>query len=310
MRNINNFTHYNHNVKFIKQITTPQPFKRGLTEITGIRAGSGGGTTCDGAKSLRNFWSIFDKSSIKPVRAKGLATNTEAYPNSYLKAKANVPLSTSGVYDCSVMYLYNDKTKTHALYHAEHSISKKELKKVLKFLMPEGISHGIIVPGISRWYKRHEKNLHNMFKVMKESNRNAVVNVMTDSTPVPEIVGYKGRAYEIPSRNSSGTPQSSFEIQDIQGYDTFFVVKDVRSEKDANKLKYAFKNRGYNKETLDILNRKVDQRMEIINGILNCKSYEELDEYMECLDCDNVFVTFAFVFQKALKKLQRILGDK
>lgn len=309
MRSLNcNFPHYGYNEKFIKQTTNPKPFKRGLSEIKGIKAGCGGGTTCNGAKYLRNFWSIFDRSSIKTVRAKGFATNTEAYPNSYLKAKANVPLSTSGVYDCSVMYLYNEKTKTHALYHAEHKISKKELKKILRFLMPEGISHGIIVPGTAHWHKRHESNLHNMFKVMKEYNKNAVVNVMTDSTPFPEIVGYKGRAYEIPNRKHSDTPQSSFAIHDLQGYDTFYIVKDVKSEKDANKLKNTFKNRGYNKETLNILNRKVDQRMNIINDILNCKSYEELDDYMEALDFDNAFVTFAFVFQKALKKLQQIFG--
>lgn len=55
MRNINNFTHYNHNVKFIKQITTPQPFKRGLTEITGIKAGSGGEQLVMAPKACKIF---------------------------------------------------------------------------------------------------------------------------------------------------------------------------------------------------------------------------------------------------------------
>lgn len=301
-----NFTPYTQNSKLIKQVEHPKPFKHGLQMITGIHGDSHGGTSCDGALYLSDFWSIFDKSTIKSVKLKGLATNTDAYPNSYLKAKANVPLSTSGVYDCSVMYLYNEKTKTHALYHAEHKIAKKELDKVLKFLMPEGITHGIIIPGTAHWYKRHGNNLHNMFEVMKKYNKNAIVNVMTDSTPLPEIVGYNGRAYQIKNRSKSNFPQASFKIQDLQGYDTFFIVRDIRSQKDANKLKHTFQNRGYNKETLNILNRKVDKHMNIINDILNCKSYEELDEYMECLDSDNVFVTFSFVFQKALKKLQRI----
>ena len=80
-----------------------------------------------------------------------------------MKTQAHKPISTSFVHDCAVMYLYNDKTKTHAMYHAAPSTKVKRLNFFIKTLMPEGFTHASIVPGDYSFYKEQEPNMKNMF---------------------------------------------------------------------------------------------------------------------------------------------------
>ena len=168
-----------------------------------------------------------------------MSTNKDGFADSFLKAGASTPISTSFVHDCSVMYLYNDKTKTHAMYHAAPYCKKDRLEFMLKKLMPEGFTRGAIIPGNYIFYRGHEHNMKNMFNVMKKNNPKAIVNVYYDSSRFPEIVGYKGRVYEIQNKkvkeqmdegllDALDYGQASFQILDLQGYNTFNDIENLK----------------------------------------------------------------------------------
>ncbi|MCM1266158.1 MAG: hypothetical protein NC200_08165 [Candidatus Gastranaerophilales bacterium] len=192
---------------------------KGVQSINNVRQGFYG-SVCDGSVPLKNFFYDFlSKDERLNVLARGLSTNKQGIANSYLKGSADKPFSTSCVFDCSVMYLFNKNTNTHLLYHAAPSTSLDEYDAVIKELMPEGFTHACISPGDSRYSFIHRYSLKTMFSSIKDSNRDAVVNVYHQSSRYPEIVGYKGKLFELPNINfidqSFGRyGQASFNIQE------------------------------------------------------------------------------------------------
>lgn len=287
--NINSKTNYNIAPQFkglrakpktLSDIFTQQPNKfrceaNAISEITNIRPFELGGTQCRNSIPLKNFWDFFESDGHY---IKGFSTNKDGYANSYLKAKTNVPLSTSFVHDCSVMYLFNKDTQTHALYHAHSKCSKETLKFIIDTLMPEGFTKGAIVPGDHLFFREHKRNMENMFKLMKDKNPNVLINVYNASTRYPEIVGYKGFMYEIPNKKVQEQRcrgefepwdfgQSSFKIANLQGFNTFDNIDICKNSEELLKLKKTFKDAKFPKETLAVLNNQVEKRLEVMQEI-------------------------------------------
>lgn len=294
----NNISFVGNRHKFIKDIfirtTRPAgPACKGISHISGVKSSKLGGTTCNGAITMKKFWALFEPSSYQEIRNKGLSTNKDGIPHSFLKAKADVPISTSFVHDCSVMYLYNEAKKTHCIYHAAYDCKPRTLDFIIETLMPEGFSHGSITPGDRYWYNRHIDNMKNMFSAMKRHNRDAIINVYSEVSKYPEIVGYKGRTYEILNADFQqqvknfqdyvkDNGQASFKIVDLQGYNTFDKISyHCNSVEDYIKLKKYFKRQAYNEEINSVLDMFLDKRLENIQRIQACKSLEELQELEE-----------------------------
>lgn len=259
-----------------------------LTKITRIRPGKHGGTICNGSLPLENFWNKFGKEKEQLLEM-GLSTNADGFAYSFLKTKSDIPISTSFIHDCSAMYLYNDKTNTHMLYHAAPDIKKHTLGKVIEVLMPEGFSKGVIIPGASKFYETHKFNLHNMFELMNSGSRNSKIEVRHSSSPFPEVVGYQGNVYEIPNKviiwqkqhgfkEYCDYGQASFKIIDMQHYNTFDTIKyNIFNVQDGEYMKNTFKERAYPKETLDVLDSLIDAKL--LNTKENNSLFEDLNYY-------------------------------
>lgn len=287
----------------LKNLSLADIFVRGnlgLYRITGIKPGKLGGTICKGSVPMRNFWSNFTKDEVEKLKKKGRSTNKDGFPSCFLKTKSNVPISTSFIHDCSAMYLYNKKTKTHMLYHAAYNVSKDTLDSVMKILMPESFTTGIIVPGSSDWYDRHEDNLNNMFELMKKHNPDAKVNVYHDSSWFPEVVGYEGEVFEIPNKDVieqrkqgyttfDDYGQASFRIVDAQSYNTFDkIVYNCNYSTDGEVLKKEFKKR-FPKEMFKPLANRVDEKVKILKEIETCNDLEILEGVEKLLKDFNGF---------------------
>lgn len=309
---------------FIKSKNSTLPRVQGLSKITGITGRNVPGTTCNGAVTMKNFWAMVDPDTFDEIYAKGISTNNDGFPHCFLKAKADVPISTSFVHDCSVMYLYNKRTNTHALYHAAYDCEAKKIDFMLKTLMPEGITHGSITPGDSYWSDRHVYNLKNMFASMKRYNKNAIVNVYSESSKYPEIVGYNGKTYEILNKDvqnqlalngyASDNGQASFRIVDLQGYNTFDRIEyNCKSLKDIKKLKHYFKKIAYNEEMIGMFHRLLAERAMNIKTINACKSIEEsyeLEQLFEADKLDNYWDVFRIKRENFLLKELQTIKDK
>ena len=296
--------------------------KKSLKKIQHIQPQFMSGTKCKGSIPLRNFWNFIEKN--KYIKQFGYSTNKDGFGNSFLKAKAKVPISTSYVHDCSVMYLYNKRTNTHALYHAAYDCEAKKIDFMLKTLMPEGITHGSITPGDSYWSDRHVYNLKNMFASMKRYNKNAIVNVYSESSKYPEIVGYNGKTYEILNKDvqnqlalngyASDNGQASFRIVDLQGYNTFDRIEyNCKSLKDIKKLKHYFKKIAYNEEMIGMFHRLLAERAMNIKTINACKSIEEsyeLEQLFEADKLDNYWDVFRIKRENFLLKELQTIKDK
>lgn len=118
--------------------------KDSIKKITEIRPLMLVGTKCKNSIPLRKFWDFFEID--KNTFLKGFSTNTDGFANSFLKTKSNIPISTSYVHDCSVMYLFNKNTKTHAIYHAAPDCKSETLQFMINSLMPEGFTKAAIIP--------------------------------------------------------------------------------------------------------------------------------------------------------------------
>ena len=153
-----------------------------------------------------------DRNTIPEIIKKGLSTSELRVPNLYLKTDINRPISTSGVYDCSVLYLANEKTKTHSLYHMYIDADKK-IQRIIRTLMPEGYTKAAIIPGSNTWSHIHQQYLPEVFKAVKENGNNPSVYVYHYSSEVPEIVGYEGNVYEIMRRNYKDKGQATFRVE-------------------------------------------------------------------------------------------------
>ena len=289
-----------------------------LTEIKNILPVAFAGTKCEGAIMLPDFWkSVNIKNLAQTFRIKstGLSTNKDGYADSFLKTKSTKPISTSFVHDCAVMYLYNDKTKTHALYHAAPRTKIKKLDFMIKTLMPEGFTQGCIIPGDFVFYKEQKANLTNMFELMKKHNPNAVINVFWEPTRFPEIVGYKGQVFQIPNKkvreqmnkgifDVTDFGQASFKIEDIGAFNTFDdIFGKCRCHKDLIDLKEQFLKAKYPKTMLSILFEQIRKMKNAIILVNETKNLKELEDLRAKLNDNNLKTLF-------LKRKEEMLIQK
>lgn len=299
--NINNKIDVNSNLNFLGLHRKPKTLfnisnthtdaalckKNAIKDIINVRPFMLGGTQCNNSIPLRNFWHFFESDKRY---FKGFSTNKDGFADSFLKSKSNVPLSTSFVHDCSVMYLFNQNTKTHALYHAHPECTKEQLKFMLETLMPEGFTKGAIIPGDKLFCRYHTQNMKNMLQLMRAKNPQALINVYNASSRYPEMVGYNGFMYEIPNKKvrsqiSEGIydpwdfGQSSFKIMNLQGFNTFDRIDLCKNTSELLALQKSFKSENYSEEIAEILNKQVEKRLEIlkeIEGADNFKTFEKV----------------------------------
>lgn len=207
--------------KLLTDVFVKQSFssENGVYKIINVHPGKFG-TECKYSVPLQCFEEQFGIKELNKLFRNGLSTNTEALSDAFLKSCADNPLSTSSVYDCSVMYVYNEKTNTHFLYHSAFQKVENDFMNLLKTFMPEGFTAAEILPGINKWCNRHKITLPEMLKALRKSNPNANINVRHYSTKMPEIVGYKGRLYEIENERVAhgfhDRGQASFQICDLR----------------------------------------------------------------------------------------------
>ena len=297
---------------FIKEAVLP--CENGLKSIQNIYS-SVTETICDGAIPMKRFWSLFDFQNAKCLKSRGLSTNKAGIKDTFLKAKSNIPVSTSNIGEGAVMYLYDDTSKTHALYHANTDCIKEHLDFMVKTLMPEGFTHGIIVPGYSSAENSQEKIMNRMFAVMKKNNINSIVNVFVSKEQYPEIVGYNGRVFTIPNGNITRSindicyfytdkGQASFKVVNLSCENTFDRINQSScNSREIRELRQKYKQRGYNKETVEILNNTINKRKSCIDAIMQCKTMQQLFNVIGCLGNKDDFATYAKYFKAARIKI-------
>lgn len=270
----------------------------GLKELSNIKSDTFG-TSCKGSIPLTNFMKQFkSEKELQKIIKKGLSTNKDGYAYSFLKTTANKPLSTSFVHDCSVMYLYNENKNTHFLYHIFPQTPKKEIDYMIKNFMPEGYTHASIVPGSREYTNTHKEYLPNVFNSIKNINNNAIINVYHNSSFYPEVVGYKGKMYEIMNKEVAEQVinkgniltdygQATFNIKDIHTGNTIIKIHYTNTSEELEELRQKFnKNNEYTKEIKKILNKLIDERKAEIKKIENHQSIKELDKFLETKDYD------------------------
>ena len=276
---------------YIKNRAAIQPAKKGIDFITDVRPDELGlgGTRCNESTPLKNFWTRFSLHEQEVLRRQGISTNVLREPRSFVKTSAEKPISTSGVCDCSALYLYNAKTKTHTMYHAAPDVSKKELDTSIRDLMSEGVTHGVIIPGRAEFHEEHVRNMNNMFDLLKKYNPNVKVNVKHTSEYVTEIVGYRGDVFENSFTQACRSninlevgegAFATFKVVDMQGYNTFDkILFDANTLKEATQLKLWFKKQDFPKECLDVFMHKLDERVKYLKDISKIQTVEALDKY-------------------------------
>lgn len=263
-------------------------FAGGLSKIKNIHPGAYG-TECKHSIPLSDFNDQFNSKDLEKLYKKGLSTNTNAWADCFLISSADKPLSTSSVYDCSVLYLFNEKNNTHFLYHSYFNADEKLFQFLIKTFMPEGFTRAGIVPGDKSWSVRHKQTIPTMFNVLRKNNKKASITVYHDSSSLPEIVGHNGSIFEIPNRRTAlglnDAGQASFKICDLK-------LNNILGEIDYNTnnslriavLRNFFAEKKYDNEILKVLNNLLDKRQEIINKIEACKTQEELELLLKPLD--------------------------
>ncbi len=282
-------------------VSQSSKYKKGLDCLKNIRGGKFG-TVCDGSIPLRPFWAFVSKSDYENVKLNGRSTNIEGIPRCFLKSHANNPLSTSFVHSCSVMYLFNQKTNTHFLYHASEQVPKAEIGYMVRNFMPEGCTHAIIKPGDAYWADLHHFTLPDMFDEIRKNAPGAVINVCHDSSKYPEIVGYKGHLYEIVNKevllqldflDPEDLGQASFKISDIQGVDTIDVINfDAFDRASIKDVRAQFKMANWDKEIKKALLKILDERESKIYKIEDCKTFQELEQLRNTVDRDDYWKAY------------------
>ena len=267
--------------KILKDIFTKNTPLHGVSKIKNVHAGKFG-TVCKGSKPLKNFEDRIGTKELEKLYKKGLSTNTDGWANCFLKSKADRPLSTSSVYDCSVMYLFNEKTNTHFLYHSYFDTTENTFDYLIKTFMPEGFTKANLVTGYAKWYPKHGETLTQMLKALKTNTQNAEVNIYHYNSELPEIVGYKGNVFEIPNIRTklgfSDKGQASFEICDLQ-IDKLTSELNERgtSTQNIKTLRKIYAKLAYDKEILKVFNKLLDERAGKIKEMESCKTIEELN---------------------------------
>ena len=253
---------------------------KGLDSITDIKAGDFG-TECKGSKPLLSFLSQFStKNEFNSVKKIGLSTNKNGFAYSFLKAKSNKPISTSNVHDCSVIYLYNKNTQTHFLYHYHPETSNEEFEYMIKHFMKEGYTHASIVPGENCWSDIHACYLPIIFKTIKKNNRNANVMVYHYMSEMPEIVGYKGKMFQIPLEDKSIEGQASFNILNVHKGNTLTKLHYSDDLAELFNLRILFDSLNFNREIKDIMLSLLKERELEIRKLEKFSSIDELEQYL------------------------------
>lgn len=293
-----------------------------INELVGIKAGEYG-TTCKGSRPLSNFFGQFkSKREIEGVKKLGISTNDAGCAYSFLKSKADRPLSTSFVHDCSVMYLYNERKNTHFLYHIHKDEKEEEILAIINLFMPEGYSHASIVPGDKYWADTHRIYLPEIFSAIKKGSDNVKVSVYHNSSERPEVVGYKGKMYEIPNRFYSKSyikrilqgdrGQATFSIRDFRIYTTLYNANSSNSISDLQKKMYEIKHSSqYTPELRQILYKIINERIDSLQELGNIKTKNEFEQFIKQKGPDYMFgypQTGKTGFYSAIKNKKKELG--
>ncbi len=284
-----------------------QSVKEGISRIQNVRSGEFG-TECKGSIPLTDFEENFSNSELKRLYDLGYSTNIDGYADCYLKSSANKPLSTSSVYDCSVLYLFNKDKNTHFLYHAYYNTDKKEFEFILKTFMPEGFTKAEIIPGDAKWYLRHIGTMTDMLKAVKSTDKTATVSIHHVNSKLPEIVGYGGNVFEIPNiRTSYGFSdqgQASFKICDLRFNSTVWpIINRLGADQEVEMMRKLLNQPDYDIEVIKIFNRLLDQRQAEINKIKSCNSIEELNALIKSYPKGKSIGLFRALIQQKAKIL-------
>jgi len=279
--------------KTLADIFESQP-KFSLSKLTNIREGKFG-TVCDGSMPLTNFKELFyyDKNIYREreVFKRGQSTNTSGYAYSFLKTNSENPISTSYVHNCSVMYLYNKLQDTHFLYHIYPKIQPENLDYIIKNFMPESFQTAAIIPGDKTWCDEHKEYLPIVFETIRKNNPKASMQVFHESSKYPEIVGYKGKVYEIPNKEyiqckkygnkfrDSG--QASFKIINIEEGYTNINIHYCTTLEELYALKREFELKFSDKEIRKILEQLIKDRINEIKKIQSFNDSSKLLAYVK-----------------------------
>ena len=241
---------------------------KGLTQIRNVRSGDYG-AICDGSKPLRPFYEVLRDVRTREMQLKGFSTNTDGWAPSFLKSKADTPLSTSKVHDCSVAYFYNEGNQTHFLFHVYPKMNESTIRRYIRTFMPEGFQKAILVPGDNAHTKVHKSCLPKIFGAIREMNPETSIEVYHNRSRLPEIVGYNGSVYEI--RNTEhlvhwNFGQASFRISDIRDTNTLDEIIKARDISSLQKLRETFNLKGYDPEVKKVLFKFIDEK---INKLTN-----------------------------------------
>lgn len=262
-------------------VKSSQESQQGILKIKNIHSGEFG-TECKGSKPLPDFEESFNYNELKGLYKLGYSTNIDAYANCFLKSSADKPLSTSSVYDCSVLYLFNKDKNTHFLYHTYYDSDKKEFDFLIKTFMPEGVTNAFIVPGDAKWYLRHYETMTEMLKSLRAADKVVPINIYHVNSKLPEIVGYKGQVFEIQNirtmQGFSDRGQASFNLCDLQLNNTINpIFSRLSSEEEIARMRQILNQPNYDVEVLKVFNRLLEQRQKEINQIESCNTIEELN---------------------------------
>jgi len=242
-----------------------------ISRVTDVVRGDYG-TQCRGSYPLRRFFKMFkthaQQKELELLLKKGYSTNTEGEANCFLKDFVDVPLSTSGIYSCSVVYLFNKNNNKHFLYHVYHDFEPEKISKYITTFMPEKFTKACIVPGRNTFLYHY---LPELFDTVKSIVPEAPVTVRHFTSPYPEVVGFRGDVFEIPNRKFlsdikagkhplSGEGQATFKIRDLKSYVIFSRINHCKNVDDINFLRVFYLRKQKYKTILPELNRLLDER--------------------------------------------------
>ena len=144
--------------------------------------------------------------------------------------------------------------------------------------MPEGFSHAALVPGDKYFFSRHSNYLPKIFEVIKSKEPKAIVSVYHFMSTLPEVVGYKGKVYQIKNAHDTNG-QATFKIQDYKTYEIFKVVNSCNTLEELQAAEKCIKGANkYSKYIKEILLNALNHRQTMIKKIQNCQTQEKLDE--------------------------------
>ena len=246
----------------------PDSENAGITELGNLYEGDYS-TENENSILLPDFEDEFSNKNLIELRKIGQSTNINGFARSFLKTSSDKPISTSAVQDCSVLYLYNDYSKTHFLYHMYSDTTKKEINTIIKTFMPEGYTHAGIVPGDSFWVRIHKNYLPKVFDAVRENNKNAVVNLYNYDTSMPEIVGYEGKMYKILNKwtpeNRQSRGQASFKICDMRYDSTISHIRNINIPLFLNYIKSHINSYDYDEYVKKVILKCINDKLNILN---------------------------------------------